>query len=612
MHTGAIYKGNGKCLFRVWSQFSDEIQLRILGEENRDVKMNRESNDYWTALVEDVHPGTLYYFLQDGTERPDPASVFQPEGVHGPSQVIDMQAYKWNDQVWNVMPLRNMIVYELHIGTFSPDGTFEGLIKRLDYLKELGVNTLELMPISQFPGSRNWGYDGAYPYAVQNSYGSPDQLKHLIDVCHQHGFAVILDVVYNHLGPEGNYLGTYASYFTDKYKTPWGQAINFDDEWSDHVREYFIQNALYWLREYHIDGLRLDAVHAIYDFGATNFFKEMTDEVEEFSARTGRKHYLIAESALNDHRLINSPGVGGYGLHAQWSDDFHHALHALLTGETDGYYIDFGNINLLAKVLETGYSYTGEYSEFRKRKFGSSPKLNEPDQFVFFIQNHDQVGNRMMGERLSRLIPFEAQKLAVAVLLTSPYVPMLFMGEEYGEENPFLYFVSHSDKALIKAVQEGRAAEFESFKWKGEVPDPQSEETYDKSKPQLEKRSEGNHLALFNLYKYLIDLRRKDLLGYFPKRDIHVNVEEKMQLLTAKIHRKGHVLFMVLNFHAKDTQKVYLPDNKLWVKKLDTSDNQWNGPGSAINERYEKGGELMVRNQSMVLLIKSVSSQYQN
>src|SRR3990172_2890134 len=483
MKFGAWYQGDGRCFFSVWAPLKDNVAVKLLFPEERVVQLKKDNKGYWQSEAVNVYPGTRYsYQLDRSVDRPDPASHFQPEDVHGPSEVVDHEAFYWDDRDWKGMAIEEMIMYELHVGTFTPEGTFDAIIARLNTLKELGVNALNIMPVAQFPGSRNWGYDGTYLYAVQSSYGGPEGLKRLVNACHKHNMAMILDVVYNHFGPEGNYLGEFCPYYTEKYKTPWGRANSFDDAYSDDVREFFLQNALYWFEHYHIDGLRLDAVHAIYDMSATPFLAELAEKVEDFSVQKGKKHYLIAESNLNETKHIRPHALGGYGLDAQWLNDFHHSLRTLLTGDLTGYYMDFGKISHLAKAWHQGFVFSGQYSAYRKRRHGNS-SLERPDrQFVVFCQNHDQVGNRMLGERLSTLVSFEALKLAAAAVILSPYIPMLFMGEEYGEESPFLYFISHMDKDLINAVREGRKADFRSFQWSGEPPDPQSEDTFNRSK----------------------------------------------------------------------------------------------------------------------------------
>jgi maltooligosyltrehalose trehalohydrolase len=474
---GATYLKNGKCSFSVWAPLKDKVTLHIIHPTEREIEMIKDEQGYFNLTVDGIVHGTQYFLNPDGEkDYPDPASHYQPKGVHGPSEVIH-HSFKWNDVPWRGLPLQNMILYELHVGTFTPEGTFEAIIPRLEELYDTGINAIEIMPIAQFPGSRNWGYDGVYPYAVQNSYGGPEGLKTLVDACHQRGIAVFLDVVYNHLGPEGNYFSRFAPYFTDKYKTPWGDAINYDGEWSDGVREYFSNNLTHWFENYHIDGLRLDAIHTIYDNSAVHFWETCYTKVKDAEVRLGRKLYMTAESDLNSPRVVKRPESGGYGFDAQWLDDFHHILYVLLDEKGKELYEDFGDVEQIAKAYIDGFVHSGEYVKFRKRKYGKSSTGIPGDKFIVFNQNHDQVGNRVKGERLSMLVNFDKQKIAAAAIILSPYIPMLFMGEEYAEESPFLYFVSHSDRDLIKAIQEGRKEEFKNYKWSTEPPDPQDEKT---------------------------------------------------------------------------------------------------------------------------------------
>src|SRR5690606_20560616 len=396
---GAEYLGNDKTQFTIWAPFKDKLEVII--KDGPVINLPKSSNGYWVGEIKETPPGTLYKFRINGIEDfPDPASRSQPEGVHSWSQIIDHDSFLWEDSTWKGMDMSQMIIYELHVGTFTPEGTFEAIIDKLDHLKELGVNTLEIMPISQFPGERNWGYDGVYPFAAQHRYGGPEGLKTLINACHQHQIAVILDAVYNHMGPEGNYLSQFGPYFTEKYHTPWGSALNFDDKHSDEVRYVFLENVSMWLEEYHFDGLRLDAVHEIFDRGAVHFLKEMSQSVDTLENKTGRKYVLIAESDLNDTKIVVAYDNGGYGLEGQWVDDFHHSVHTILTGEKQGYYSDYGKMEYLAKAFTQGFVYDGIYSEFRKRKVGNNPSHIKTSKFVVCIQNHDQVGNRMFGERL--------------------------------------------------------------------------------------------------------------------------------------------------------------------------------------------------------------------
>ncbi|MGA1796135.1 MAG: malto-oligosyltrehalose trehalohydrolase [bacterium] len=591
---GACCHGNGECSFLLWAPFAREVHVDIVHPRERSIPLAGLEKGYWHCTVPDVRPGTRYFYrLDDGPRRPDPASHFQPEGVHGPSVVVDHGAFRWEDHEWQGIPLEAMLIYELHVGTFTPQGTFDAVIERLDDLADLGVNAVEIMPVAQFPGERNWGYDGVYPFAAQHSYGGPEGLRRLVNTCHARGFAVILDVVYNHLGPEGNYTHEFGPYFTGKYNTPWGKAINFDDAWSDEVREFFIRNALHWCEHYHIDALRLDAVHGIFDTGAKHILAELAERVEEFSRAQGREFHLMAESDLNDVRVVRKRNEGGYAIDAQWNDDFHHAVHTLLTGEREGYYADFGKVDHLVKAYREGFVYSWDYSAYRKRHHGSPSGDIPGNRFVAFIQNHDQVGNRMLGERLAQLVSFEALKCAAGILLLSPYIPLLFMGEEYGEESPFLYFIDHSDEALIKAVREGRKREFASFCWKGEPPDPQEQDTFLRSRLCWEKRTQGKHRALRAFYAALIRLRKKSpALSRLDKDALSIRRIEGSNLVQLiRRHEKDHILALV-NIEDRETS-VRLDSLKgTWKKLLDSTEEQWMGPGVSMPDHIAKGCEI--------------------
>jgi maltooligosyltrehalose trehalohydrolase len=585
---GATYMGNGRCQFNIWAPNIGRIEVRIFkssdASQERSVPMEPGEKGYYHALVEGVEPGDRYMYRLDGEkERPDPASRFQPEGVHKPSQIVDLN-FAWEDSSWAGIPLQSYIVYELHVGTFTPEGTFRAIIPYLDYLKELGITAIELLPVAQFPGSRNWGYDGVYPFAVQESYGGPTELKHLVNACHQRGLAVIMDVVYNHFGPEGNYLWDYAPiFFTDRYHTPWGSAVNFDGAHSDEVRRYFLENVLYWVSEFHMDALRLDAVHAIMDFSARTFLEEVGELVHQQANHLNRYIYTIAESDLNDTRIIRPREAGGFNLDTQWSDDFHHALHALLTGETAGYYSDFGQLQHLSKAFSDGYVYSGQYSEHRQRRHGNSARAMDASKFVVCIQNHDQVGNRMLGDRLGHLVDFERQKLAAGCVLLSPFLPMLFMGEEYGETAPFQYFVSHSDPGLVEAVQQGRKAEFAAFEWQGDVPDPQSEETFNRSKLNHHLRQEGQHKILYDLHQELIRLRKTlPALVRLSKEQMEVlGFEQPMSLFIRRWHGE-HEVFLIFNFGSSQAALTLPVPAGKWQKVLASADARWQpAPDSA-------------------------------
>jgi maltooligosyltrehalose trehalohydrolase len=469
---------------------------------------------WWSVAVEQAGPGTDYGFVMDddATAWPDPRSQWQPHGVHGLSRVYDQMAFVWRDAGWEAPPLEHAVIYELHVGTFTPKGTFDSAIERLDYLVELGITHVELMPVAAFPGERGWGYDGAALFAVYEGYGGPDGLKRLVNACHVRGLAVLLDVVYNHFGPVGNYSGKFGPYITERHRTPWGGAVNFEDWGSDEVRRFFCDNALMWLRDYHIDGLRLDAVHEFFDRSAIHFMEQLAVEVKELSARLGRRLVLIAESDLNDPRLVKAREVGGYGMDAQWSDDFHHALFTVLTkgGAEKGYYADFGTMTKLAKALTKTFVQDGTtYSLYRGRSHGRPVDDLSPQQFLGFIQNHDQVGNGAIGDRVVEAVGMDRTKVAAGLVLTSPFVPMLFQGEEFAASTPFQYFADHEDPEMAKAVKDGRRGEFAAFGWNAvDIPDPESAETFIRSKLRWEEVHEGRHEEMFQWYRRLIALRR--------------------------------------------------------------------------------------------------------
>ena len=572
--------------FRIWAPAAASISL-ALGGASKHIPMDPEGNGYFTAFLGSPESKIRYFYLLDGGQlRPDPVSRFQPEGVSGPSEVVNIEEFKWQDQTWRGIPLEEAIFYEIHTGTFTCEGTFSAIIPYLDYLKDdLGITAIELMPVGQFPGKRNWGYDGVCLYAPQNSYGGPRGLKELINACHQHGLAIVLDVVYNHLGPEGNYLGDYGPYFTDRYKTPWGRAVNFGGPGSDEVRRFIIDNALYWVTEYHFDGLRIDAVHGIFDFSARHILFDISQAVQRQAKYLGRHIAVIAESDLNDARVINPRSKGGYGLDAQWNDDFHHSLHTLLTKERDGYYQDFGDIHQMAKALREGFVYTGQYSSFRKRRHGNASRHLSPARFVVFSQNHDQVGNRRMGDRLSALVSFEALKLAAGVVLLSANIPLLFMGEEYGEQAPFQYFVSHTDPTLIDAVRKGRKEEFDAFAWQGEMPDPQSEETFFHSKIHLDLHRDEKQKILFELYRTLLRYRKQiPSLSHLSKREMGVEVcKERPLLVMLRRYGKDRVCG-IFNFSEKPAESRFPMEKGIWQRVLDSASNEWGGPRSSLPE----------------------------
>ncbi len=497
--------------FRVWGPRAKHVSVVVDGER---YAMESEPRGWWAATVEKAHAGSRYGFLLDDVETPvpDPRSMRQPDGVHGLSELVDHSSFAWNDAGWRPPTLASSVIYELHVGTFTPEGTLDAAIGRLEYLCELGITHLELMPLAAAEGERGWGYDGVALYAPLEAYGGPDAVKRLVDAAHRRGLSVLIDVVYNHFGPSGNYTGKFGPYLTEQHKTPWGGAVNFEDAGSAEVREFFIDNALMWLRDYHFDGLRIDAVHAFIDRSAIHFLEQLEAEVRTLGNHTGRRYAVIAESDLNDPRLVTEREAGGYGLDAQWSDDFHHALWVVLTGERTGYYQDFGSMADLATAIREAFVYQGQYSPHRKRNHGRSIGELPSDRFLGFIQNHDQVGNRAQGERLSQIVDVGRAKIAAAMVLLSPFVPMLFAGEEFAASTPFQYFTDFQDKELGRLVSEGRRREFVAFGWAPEeVPDPQAEETFLRSKLRWEEAGEGVHAEMLDWYRRLIALRHADI-----------------------------------------------------------------------------------------------------
>lgn len=532
--------------FEVWAPGAETVALRI-GDHTH--AMEPLDTGYWSITVHDAGASTDYsYIVNDGKPMPDPRSACQPSGVHGPSRVIDHSRFQWTDRHWQAMPLSGAIVYELHVGTFTPAGTFRAAIECLGHLVRLGVTHVELMPVNQFSGDWGWGYDGVDLYAPHQAYGSPDDLKALVDACHSKGLAVLLDVVYNHFGPAGNYLGEFGPYTTEAYKTPWGPAVNLDRAGSREVRRFFCDNARMWLRDYHFDGLRLDAVHAFIDRSAIHFLEQLSTEVDALASQLGRHLVLIAESDLNDPRIVTSREANGYGIDAQWSDDFHHALHNVLTGERNGYYEDFGSLAQLAKALRQAYVFDGIYSAHRRRVHGRAPVKLSGHHFLAYAQNHDQVGNRAQGERLSQLVSAGRQKIAAALVLTSPFVPMLFQGEEFGASTPFQYFTHHEDPELGRKVSEGRRSEFKAFGWNPEqVPDPQEPATFEHSKLDWSEVHQQRHASVLQWHKDLIALRRSQpSLSDGRMQDVDVRFDERAKWLAV---RRGNIeVICNLNF----------------------------------------------------------------
>ena len=502
--------------FDVWAPLADRADV-VVGDVRHPLAPLDGRPGWWGAEVAGAAHGTDYGFALDGADEvlPDPRSPWQPNGVHGRSRVYDHGRFAWTDQHWHGRPLPGSVLYELHVGTFTPEGTFDAAVERLDHLSALGVDAVELLPVAAFPGHHGWGYDGVHLWAPHEPYGGPDGLKRFVDAAHARGMAVVLDVVYNHLGPDGNRLAAYGPYFTGAYTTPWGDAVNFDQEGSDEVRAFVVENALMWLRDYHFDGLRVDAVHAITDHGAVHVLEELAQSVAGLSATLGRNLFLIAESDLNDPRLVTSREAGGYGLDAQWSDDFHHALHAALTGERQGYYCDFGSLGTLKKALTNVFVHDGTMSTYRGRRHGRPVDTQKvpAHRFLGFLQNHDQVGNRAAGDRIGSVLASSEispsmLKVGAALLLLAPFTPMLFMGEEWGASTPWCYFTDHQDPELARAVSEGRRREFARHGWSGGIPDPQAVDTFRRSILDWSECDRPYHRDLLEWHRALIALRR--------------------------------------------------------------------------------------------------------
>ena len=500
--------------FRVWAPRPQRVEVVLGGHRasgGHRAQMRPAAGGWWTCPVAGAGPGTDYAFsLDGGPPRPDPRSACQPQGAHGPSRLVDASAFAWTDGGWRGLPLAGSVLYECHIGTFSARGTFDGAIEHLGHLVDLGVDAIELLPVAEYSGRRGWGYDGVDLFAPHHAYGGPGGLRRLVDAAHSRGLGVVLDVVYNHLGPAGNYLREFGPYFSPRHQTNWGDAVNFDGPGSDEVRRFVVDNALAWLRDYHVDGLRIDAVHAIVDGSATHILEALAVEVDALAAQVHRPLFLIAESDLNDPRFVRSREAGGYGLAASWADEWHHALHAALTGDVSGYYEDFGSLELLAKALRQAWVHDGSYSPHRRRVHGRPPTGLTGSQFVVCTQNHDQVGNRAAGERTSALMSCGRLRVAAALLLTGPFVPLLFQGEEWGATTPWQYFTDHADPELGQAVSAGRRQEFAAFGWApGEVPDPQQPATFERSRLDWTEPAKNGHADLLAWYRELIALRRR-------------------------------------------------------------------------------------------------------
>jgi maltooligosyltrehalose trehalohydrolase len=561
--------------FRVWAPRCHSVELVIEGRSTQ--ALWRGDDGMYSLTVPRLTAGTRYQYRLDSERyRPDPVSRWQPEGVHGPSAVVDPAAFTWTDAEFRGHDLTDLVFYELHIGTFTAPGTFEAVIPYLDALGELGVTAIEIMPVAEFPGSRNWGYDGVHLFAPQSTYGGPRGLRRLVDACHSRGLSVVLDVVYNHLGPEGNYLGEFGPYFTDRYKTPWGQAVNFDGPDGAPVRRHFVESARYWVREFHIDGLRLDAIHSIFDASPVHILTEIAEATREEGARLGRPVHIIAESHDNDRNIVLPAAQGGLGLDAVWSDDFHHAVHVQLTGERGGYYADFSDPQYLARALAEGFAFQGEFSEYFGRPRGTPSKDLSGEHFVIAIQNHDQVGNRAQGDRLGAIVPFEALKLAAGLMFAAPALPLLFMGEEYGDTAPFQFFTSFLDRELAAAVRRGRTAEFSRFSWQGTVPDPGDPATFVRSRLNPSLAAAPRHRALREYYRTWLALRRSHpALGATNKELARAGLDQGNTVLSlTRRTPSGANIHLVANLTAE--RRPWAPPPS-WRLLLDSADPRFGG-----------------------------------
>ncbi|WP_419804793.1 malto-oligosyltrehalose trehalohydrolase [Terriglobus sp.] len=514
--------------FSVWAPRRKKVSVVV--DNNTYPMQGPSQRGFWIADVESAGHGSDYAFLldDDTTPYPDPRSFWQPKDVHSFSRVLDQGKFSWQDEKFRAVPLPSAVVYEMHVGTFTPGGTLDSAIEKLDYLCELGITHIELLPIASYEGNFSWGYDGVAPYAPDETVGGPEAVKRFVNACHCKGLAVILDVVYNHFGPAGNYTGQFGPYYTEKHKTPWGAAINFEEGGSDQVRRYFFDNALMWLRDYHFDGLRLDATHELIDRSAMHFLEQLSREVEDLSASVGRSLFLIAENDLNDPRIVTPREANGYGMDAQWSDDFHHALFSILADEQVGYFRDFGEICQLAYTLKHVFLYDGRYSRYRHHYHGRPVVNLSYHKYLGFIQNHDQIGNRAKGERMEMIVGMRKAKLAAGVVFTAPFVPMIFMGEEWAAGTPWMYFADFQEPELRKAVSEGRKKDFAHFGFGDNVPNPEDPKTFEASKLQWGELETPEHHEMYRWYRDLIHLRKKTLslnLGDMSRMEVECSEE---------------------------------------------------------------------------------------
>lgn len=588
---GVRWKGD-LAQIRVWAPNAKTVNCE-LSKTYHSLPLEKQEYGYWYTESRMPQGGDYYKIIIDGIPYPDPTSLSQPEGVHGPSAMIDL-AYPWTDQGYVPPPQRDLIIYELHVGTFSANHNFAGIIEKIPYLKDLGVNAIEIMPVGQFPGERNWGYDGVFPFAVQHSYGGARELQRLVDACHHADIAVILDVVYNHFGPEGNYLSYFGPYLTDKYHTPWGQAINYDDQLNHGIRDFVMSNVRMWFEDFHIDGLRMDAVHAIRDFSPVHILQDIRKEVNAIINSTRKERYLFVECDLNDRRFLDPLETNGFAMDAQWLDEFHHALRVTVGEERKGYYKEFEGITHLAKAYEQAYVFDGCYSSHRQKFFGTDAKGISGNKFIVFSQNHDQVGNRMLGERSAALYNDEKTRLMALAVFLSPYIPLLFMGEEWGTKKPFQYFVSHSEPELVEMVRAGRKREFADFQGEGQFPDPQDRATFERS---ILDWSEQHHISYqqhLAYYRDLIALRKTHpSWSNMQREDLTVDCLPTQNTLILRAGNGAARLLAIMNF-SNEIQHISINERQKWQLLWDTGDTN--------NYKHELGSALLTETCSIPAL----------
>jgi len=603
---GAFWLGPGGTRFRVWAPQAERVELLLVGPGKESVLQLPAVADGWfESVVPTAGPGTLYQYRVDGAGPfPDPASRFQPRGVHGPSEVIDPGAFAWTDAGWSNVPLERLVLYELHLGSFTTEGTCRSTIERLPDLVRLGISAIELLPLADFPGGHNWGYDGVAPYAPARCYGRPDDLRALVDAAHRLGLAVHLDVVYNHLGPDGAYQGCFSPlYYSAIHRTPWGAALNFDGPGSGPVRDYFIQNAVAWVREYHIDGLRLDATHAIMDESPRHIVAELAATVKAAAAAAGRSVLVIAEEVRNLGYIVQPEAEGGWGLDAAWSDDFHHQARRRLAGDIDGYFQDFsGSMADLATTIRAGWFYRGQFANYFGRPRGTDSTGIPSPRFVFFLQNHDQVGNRAFGDRMHQGMDLALYRAASTLLLILPETPLLFMGQEWAATAPFLFFTDHNEE-LGAAVREGRRKEFSRFSAfldaaaRAGIPDPQSPDTFHASRLDWSEREREPHRGILALYRRLLELRRTEpaLDSRDTTSEFRVIPWSEEVLLVLRVPSAGESALLGLirlegegEVDLRGHSAARLPEGQRWRALLSTGAVEYapDGPAIRLNAEY--------------------------